>query len=251
MAVGNQAEMPFLDHLEELRWRILWSLVALAVGFGLAWWVIVKFEVLLAFQRHIETYLEGRRLVYTHPADPFRITMSASLALGTIFALPVIVYQLWSFLAPALYKHEKRVAIPVFAFGSVLFLCGVALSYFIILPLTLGFLYRIQQTGLDPMISYREYYDFAINMSLALGAIFELPIVILALSALGIVTPQMLVRMRRHAFVICLVGGAFITPGGDPFSLALLSAPLYLLYEFSVLVSAFVFRWRQRREARS
>src|SRR6185503_18078011 len=110
---GNNAEMPFLDHLEELRWRLVWALGALAVGVGVAFWAVNAFDILVVLERPILPYLQGRSLIVTHPADTFRITISASLALGVIFALPVILYQVWAFLSPALYSHEKKVAIPV------------------------------------------------------------------------------------------------------------------------------------------
>jgi sec-independent protein translocase protein TatC len=249
MGAGDNKEMPFLDHLEELRWRLLKSLAALAVGFVLAFWVVTKFDLFTLLQQPIAPYLHGRNLIYTHPADPFRISLSVALALGGIVALPVIVYQAWAFLSPALYTHEKKVVIPVVIAGAVLFLCGVALSFFIILPLTLRFLTGLQATGLDAMISVREYFDFAIGMSLALGAVFETPIAILALTALGLVTPQLLNRFRRHAAVICLVTSAFITPGQDPFSMLALAAPLYLLFEVSVIVSAVVYRRKMKRAA--
>jgi sec-independent protein translocase protein TatC len=250
MAANKQAEMPFLDHLEELRWRILWSLLAFVVGFVLAFVLATKYDVILLLQDPIRPYLEGRRLIVTHPADSFRLTLSVSIWMGVILATPVILYQLWSFLAPALYSHEKRVVIPIFFLGTILFLCGIALSYFVILPITLRFLFSIQAASLDMFISAREYFGFAIAMSLAMGAVFELPIVIIGLTAVGVVTPKFLQRFRRYAVVLCLVTAAIITPGGDPLSLLLLALPLYGLYEVSVIASAVVYRRKARRAAR-
>ncbi|MGH7711856.1 MAG: twin-arginine translocase subunit TatC, partial [Gemmatimonadaceae bacterium] len=190
-AKKNQAaEMPFLDHLEELRWRILWSLLAFIAGFVLAFVLSTKYNFFLLLEKPIAPYLEGRQLIVTHPADPFRLTLSVSIWLGLILALPVVLYQIWSFLSPALYSSEKRVVIPVFFFGTILFLCGIALSYFVILPITLRFLFSIQAASLDMMISAREYFGFAIAMSLAMGVVFELPIVIIGLTAVGVVTPM-------------------------------------------------------------
>jgi sec-independent protein translocase protein TatC len=152
-------------------------------------------------------------------------------------------------MSPALYPHEKKVVIPVL-FGMVaLFLAGIALSYFVVLPLTLGFLMSIESTALTPMISATEYFDFAIAMCLASGLVFEVPIAVLLLTALGLVTPAFLHRYRRHAIVICLVAAAFITPGGDPYSLMALAVPLYLLFELSVVVSHVAFRKRIKRKA--
>lgn len=247
-AKKGQAEMPFLEHLEELRWRIIWSLAAFIVGFAIAFTLSTKYNFILLLAQPVAPYLkEGQKLIVTHPADSFRITLSISIWLGLVLALPVVLYQLWAFLAPALYKHEKRVVIPVFFFGTILFLCGIALSYFVILPLTLHFLFSIQATSLDMLISAREYFGFAIAMSLAMGAVFELPILIIGLTAVGVVTPRFLQKFRRYAVVLCLIGSALITPGADPFSLLALALPLYGLYEVSVIASAVVHRRRTRR----
>lgn len=246
--LGNQAEMPFLEHLEELRWRILWSLLALLVGVGVAFWLLFRFDVILLLQQPILPFLNGNRLIYTHPADPFKITMSMAFALGAVFASPVVIWQVWGFLSPALYKHEKKVIIPVLIFGALLFLGGVSLAFFGIIPITLKMFYSIQTNSLTPMITAGAYFDFVVSLSLVLGAVFELPIAVLALTALGIVTPQFLNKFRRHATVICLVTSAFITPGQDPLSLLAIAIPLYLLYELSVVCSIVVYRRKQRRE---
>jgi sec-independent protein translocase protein TatC len=247
----NQSEMPFLDHLEELRWRIIWSLTALAVGVGIGFWVMMRFPIIELLLKPVQPYLGGKPLIITNPADSFRILMTSALILGTIIALPVILWHVWGFLSPALYAHEKRVVIPVLVLASVLFLAGIALSWLVILPLTLKFFTSIQPTGFEPLYAAKEYFGFATSMSLALGAVFELPIAVLALTWLGLVTPAMLNRFRRFAIVGSIVVAAFITPGQDPFSLFALTLPLYLLYEVSVGLSAIVDRRRKRREAES
>jgi sec-independent protein translocase protein TatC len=176
--------------------------------------------------------------------------MNLALILGTILASPVILWHVWGFLSPALYRHEKKVVIPVLVFAAVLFLAGVALSWFVILPLNLKVFASIQSASLEPMLSFREYFGFAMSMSLALGAVFELPIAVLALSALELVTPQMLKKFRRYAVVGAIVVSAFITPGQDPFSLLVMTGPLYLLYEVSVGASALVYRFKRRNAAK-
>jgi sec-independent protein translocase protein TatC len=246
--VGKQAEMPFLDHLEELRWRILRVLVAVVAGVVVAFSLLLKYDVILILERPILPYLNGNQLVYTHPADPFKITMSMAFALGAIFASPVIIWQVWGFLSPALYKHEKKVVIPVLVFGALLFLGGVSLAFFGIIPITLKMFYSIQTNSLTPMITAGSYFDFVVSLSLVLGAVFELPIAVLALTALGIVTPQFLNKFRRHATVVCLVTSAFITPGQDPLSLLAIAIPLYLLYELSVICSIVVYKRKMRRD---
>ena len=243
------AEMPFLDHLEELRWRILWSLLALLGGMIVAFVVVTRVDVIGFLQDPIQPYLQGRKLVYTHPGESFGIVMKVAFGVGLLLALPVIIYQTWAFLSPALYRHEKKVIIPAIAGAVLLFAVGVMIAYIAILPITLRFLLTFETKSLEPMITAAQYFGFAITMSLAFGAVFELPIVILGLTALGIVTPRMLRRFRRYAVILSMVAGALITPGGDLLSLALLTGPIYLLYEASILVAHVVYRRRENRIA--
>jgi sec-independent protein translocase protein TatC len=243
-------EMPFLDHLEELRKRLFWMAGSIVVGIGVAFYLLSKLDIIRLLERPILPLLNGQKLIYTAPGTSFKILLTTSLVLGILLALPVIVAQLWGFLSPALYKHEKRVIIPVLFAMVALFLAGVALSYFVVLPLTLKFLMSIESTSLTPMITATAYFDLAISMCLAFGLIFEVPIAVIALTALGIVTPQFLARYRRHAVLVCVVVAALITPGADPYSLFALTVPLYLLYELSVFVARFIFKGREKAEAR-
>ncbi|MDQ6827385.1 MAG: twin-arginine translocase subunit TatC [Gemmatimonadota bacterium] len=245
----EMAEMPFLDHLEELRWRIIWSLIALAVGIGVAFAVLLKFDIVLLLERPIAPYLNGHKLVYTHPGDPFSIYMTMSFSIGIFLALPVIVYQLWLFVSPALFKHEKRMVIPVILGAVFLFVSGVALSFFVVLPLAIPWLMGFQTASLEPMITASEYFGLAVSMSLAFGLCFELPIVILALAALGIVTPKFLNTYRRHAIVLCVIVGAFLTPGDLVWTTIAMAVPLYLLYEASVILTYGIERRRKKRLA--
>jgi sec-independent protein translocase protein TatC len=164
-------------------------------------------------------------------------------------ALPVVLYQAWLFLAPALHRHEKKVVLPVIIGAVFLFVCGAALAWWFVLPMTLRFLTSMGDEAFDQMISATEYFGFATSLVLAMGAVFELPIVILALSALGLVTPKLLSRFRRHALVGSYVVAAFITPGDAFFTSVILTVPLYLLYELSIALSWMVFRKRLRAEA--
>ncbi|MGZ8469107.1 MAG: twin-arginine translocase subunit TatC [Gemmatirosa sp.] len=243
------AEMPFLDHLEELRWRLVWSLAAFCVALVIAFTLVSQVDIIKWLEGPVLPFLGGRKLVYTNPGDPFGIVLNASFALGLLLASPVIGYQLWAFLSPALYKHEKRVIIPVLAGGVGLFLAGAALAFFVVLPFTLRFLLSFQSSAIEPMLTVSGYFDFAIGMAMAFGIVFELPIVILALTALGIITPKFLNTYRRHAVVLCIVGAAFVTPGADPTSLFALAIPLYFLFEMSVVLSTIIYRQRLRREA--
>jgi sec-independent protein translocase protein TatC len=243
------AEMPFLDHLEELRWRIIYSLAAVAITVGLSFWALYQFDVIKILARPIMPYLPpGQKLIYTHPTDSFMIYMTLSIVLGVIAASPVVVYQAWAFLAPALYNNEKKLVIPVAIGAAFLFLCGVSLSYFGVMPLALQWLLNFQTASMQPMISVREYFDFLFTMSLAFGIAFELPIVILVLTALGLVSPAFLRKYRRHAIVLCVFVGAFLTPGDLVWTTLAMAVPLYVLYELSILLSAIIYRRRQRDE---
>ena len=246
--MGSTAEMPFLDHLEELRWRIIWSLAAVVVGVGLAFVVVLKFNLLTWMQGPILPYLHGRRLVYTHPGDGFSILMQTAIIVGVVLALPVILYQAWSFLSPALHRHEKKIVVPVIVGAVVLFIIGAAMAWYFVLPMTLKFLSGLGDESFDQMITVSEYFGFVTSMVLAMGAVFELPIAILLLSALGLVTPQFLTKFRRHAVIASYVVAAIITPGDLFVTSVALMIPLYLLYELSIGLSWLVFRKRQKRE---
>lgn len=237
--------MPFLDHLEELRWRIIWSLGALILGLIAGFTIVVKGQLIRILQEPITPYLAGK-LIVTNPADPFSITLSVSLMVGIVLASPVIIYQVWAFLSPALHRHEKRVVIPVIVGAVALFVGGVALAWFWVIPMMLGFLMTFQMESLQPMITASGYFSFVTTLALTFGAAFELPVLILALAALGLVTPSFLSRFRPYALVLTFVVSAFVTPGDILLASLALTAPLYLLYELSVLLTTFIFRKRRR-----
>jgi sec-independent protein translocase protein TatC len=249
MADKGPAEMPFLDHLEELRWRLIWSLLALLVGVAIGFTLVLRFNLIDALQAPIAPYLKGTKLVYTHPGDAFSIALTTAFIVGTIIALPVIIYQVWGFLSPALYRHEKRIVIPLLVGAVALFAGGAAMAYFVILPVTLRFLLSFQTESLAPMITAADYFGFATTMALALGALFELPILVVGLTALGFVRPWMLTRWRKHALVLCWVAAAVVSPGDFIGTTLLMAGPLYLLYEVSIGLSTIVYRWQARREA--
>jgi len=246
--MGSSAEMPFLDHLEELRWRIIWSLAALVVGVCVAFFLVLKFNLLLWMQGPMLPYLHGRRLVYTHPGDGFSILLQTAIIVGVVIALPVIIYQVWAFLSPALYQKEKRIAVPVILGAVALFIAGAALAWYFVLPMALKFLSALGDEAFDQMITVSDYFGFVTSMVLAMGAVFELPIAILILSAIGLVTPRFLSKYRRHALLASYVGAAIITPGDLFVTSVALMVPLYLLYELSIGLSYLVYRKRKAAE---
>jgi sec-independent protein translocase protein TatC len=247
---SKSGEMPFLDHLEELRWRIIYSLIAVLVCVGIGLWLSIEFDAIGVLARPILPLIPEHKLVYTHPSEGFTVILNASITIGLVLAAPVILYQAWSFLAPALHRHEKRVALGVLYAGVGLFVSGAALAYFIVVPLALPWLFGFAGPSLVPLITAEDYFSFIFAMVLTFGISFELPIIILALAALGIVTPQFLTKYRRHAIVLIVIIGAFLTPGDMVWTTIALAVPLYGLYELSVLAAYVIYRRRARRQQR-
>jgi sec-independent protein translocase protein TatC len=245
--MGPLGEMPFLDHLEELRWRIFYALIAVFLGTVAGFLVVHYFGVLELLIRPAEFLLGDEGLKYFNPATPFFVTLKLALVVGIILAFPVVVYQVWAFLAPALKPEEKRVIVPSLYFGLVLFCAGVAMAYFVVLPLALAFLSGFQQAFLDPVIEVGEYLGFVTKLLIAFGVVFELPVVIMILSVLGLVTPRFLREKRRHAVVGIAAVAVMLTPG-DLASTVLMMGPMVVLYEISILLSAAIYRRRRARE---
>src|SRR5436309_5972 len=243
-----RGEMPFLDHLEELRWRILWSLVAILVGTIVGWWLLDKIDIIEVLKRPIAPYLPGGRLVFTSPAEPFMLTLKVAFALGCLVASPVVIYQIWAFLSPALYERERRLIIPALAVGVVLFLAGAIACYQWLLPAALKVLIGFQRSDLTAMITIDRYFGMAVPFVVGCGLVAELPLVVTILASLGIVTPQFLGRQRRYAIVIAAFLAAILTPP-DAVSMMLMLGPLLLLYELSIWCAWVASRRRARRIA--
>lgn len=247
--VQRRGEMPFLDHLEELRWRILWSLLALVICSVVGFVIVYYFGVLELLIRPIRPLLdEANRLKYFSPVDPFFITLKLALVVGIILAFPVIVYQVWGFLAPALERHERRVIIPSLYLGLVLFAAGVAMAYFVALPLSLIFLMGFQADYLEQSIEVGRYLGFVTRVLVAFGLVFELPVVVMILTALGLITPDGLRSKRRHAIVAITIVASMLSPGDVITVTVLMMAPLILLYEFGIVLSSTIHRRRERHQ---
>lgn len=248
MAGSSTGEMPFLEHLEELRWRLFKCALAVAIGVGVSFALLYskRIDIIGILAQPIKPFLH-QPLMVTHVGDLFDIVMDVSITMGVIAASPVIVWQIWGFLSPALYKHEKRVVIPALIVAALLFLAGMTLAFKYVIPVTLAFFMSFESDSVQTMQTVESYFSFVTSMCLAFGAVFEVPVVIALLSALGIIQPQYLIRFRRHALAGCLIAAALITPGGDPTSLTLLTIPLYLLYEGSIFISKIIAKRRQNR----
>src|SRR5712691_978850 len=228
---GSPGEMPFLDHLEELRWRILRSLGAVIVGFAIGLWAVQRLQLVNVLKRPIAPYLTGGKLVVTSPTDPVMIVFKLGFLVGLVLASPIILWQVWAFLAPALYAREKKALVPALFAGSALFLTGSVLAYLFVVPQALRVLFSFQTEAIQPFITYDAYFDFVLQVVLALGLSFELPLIIIILAWLGIVGTAELNRFRRYAVVLSFIAGAVLSPGTDLVSMVMMTIPLLLLYE--------------------
>jgi sec-independent protein translocase protein TatC len=237
-------EMPFLDHLEELRWRILWSVLAILAGTVAGYILVDRMNAMQLLIEPINPFLDGGKLKYLSPTDPFFITIKLSILAGLVLASPIVIYQVWAFLAPALLPSEKRVIIPALYMGVVLFLIGVVMAYEIVLPMTLRFTMSFQTKFLEQSIVIGPYMAMVTRLLLGFGIVFELPVVILILSALGLVTPEFLASKRRHAIAGITVLAAVLTPGDVITVTIMMMLPLVLLYELSIVLSRLVVRRR-------
>jgi sec-independent protein translocase protein TatC len=239
-------DMPFLDHLEELRMRILRSLGAIVLGFGVGLWAVQQLDVLTRLKEPIARYLPTGRLVFTSPTEPLMIVLKLGFVVGLVLASPAIIWQIWAFLSPALYERERKMVVPALVAGLLLFLTGAALGYIFVVPQAVKVFFSFQSEALQPMITYGAWFGFVLQIVLALGISFELPLVIIMLAALGVVTPSGLHRFRRFAVVGAFVAGAVLSPGADIFSMLMMTAPLLLLYEVGVAGAVVIHRRRLR-----
>src|SRR3954469_2814209 len=249
--MGAAGEMPFLDHLEELRHRILRSLAAVVVGCGLGLWLVQRFQLVSVLKEPIAPYLTGGKLIVTSPTEPVMIVLKLGLLVGLVLASPVILWQTWAFLAPALYQREKRALVPSLFVGLGLFLTGAGLAYRFVVPQALRVLFSFQSEAIAPFITYDAYFSFVLQVTLALGLSFELPLIIIILSWLGVVGPAELNRFRRYAIVLAFFAGAVLSPGTDVLSMAMMTLPLLLLYEVGFAGSLILQRRRRRSERES
>lgn len=249
--VEGEHGQPLVEHLTELRNRIIWSLVAAGVGIagGLALVPPILRDILLP-QAAAITEKAGGQLILFGPTEVFSIYLRLGVWSGLIMASPIIMYQAIAFVVPALLPHERRMLFGLLPAGLLLFGGGVAFGYFVLLPATLRFLLLVAGMFGTPLtMTPTHYINLVVGICLPLGITFELPVVVWILASLGIVGPSLLRRMRRFAILAIFVLAAIISPGTSPIDQALMAAPLLVLYEVSILIAAVVTRRRARREA--
>ena len=231
--------MPFLDHLEELRWRLVKSLGSILLGAAITFFFIdALIDLLIRPTHNLSTPMD---LQVLKVQGMFMIKWGIALIGGVVLAIPVLTFQLWKFIAPGLYLNEKKYAAPLIIFTYLSFLIGLIFAYTVMIPFSLEFFTSVGMTGIDNNFSINYYFNFITWLMIGSGFIFELPVLVFILSVIGLLTPAFMSHYRRHSAVVILVLSAFITPP-DPVSLVLMSIPLLGLYELSIGVSWLVNR---------
>lgn len=243
---ANPAEMPFLSHLIELRDRLLRSVLA----------ILIIFLGLFPFSEELYTFLasplmaylpEGSSMVAIEVATPFLTPLKLSLIAAIFLAIPWLLYQLWSFVAPGLYKHEKQLAVPLMVSSSILFYAGMLFAYYVVFPLVFGFFVSVLPEGVQMATDISRYLDFVLKMFFAFGVAFEVPVFTVLLVWTGMVTPDQLVAKRPYIIVSTFIVGMVLTPP-DVFSQTLLAVPMWMLFELGVVASRVVLKHKEARE---
>jgi sec-independent protein translocase protein TatC len=244
-AVTERAELPgmsLMEHLEELRRRIVHSAIYLAVGFLVAW----------AFHDRLVGFIQaplvkiGKNLVFTHPMDPLNLDLQVSLLGGAILASPFILFQVWLFIAPGLYQKERRFVVPFMAATVGLFLAGAAFGYFYVLPSAIQILIVGFGHDFTPMVTIDDYSTFFLSIILGLGISFEMPILIFFLALFGIVSPRFLLKNMRYAILAVFIVAAVICPSPDPWTMCIYAIPMLALYLIGIGVAWWVHPSRRR-----
>lgn len=238
-AYDPQQGQTLTDHLTELRIRLIKSFWAI-IGFSVICWIFN--EEIFAFVRDpILPLLPSGGLIFTSPSDKFMVSVKLAILGGVVFSCPVWLYQVWRFVAPGLYKHERKYGLLFIGSGTALFAVGLGFAYFLAIPTALKFLLEFGGATDKPLITIKEYMSFFMTMTLVFGAAFELPLVIVILGAMGILSQETLRKNRRYAVVILAIMSALLTPP-DVLSMAVLLVPMWALFEISVLIVGIVAR---------
>ena len=252
--MSDEGRMPFLAHLEELRKRLIVSFSAIGVAFILAF--NIREYCLRLLQWPLSTdIIVGRKFPFVlfqdkppiakltalGPAETLWTHFKVAFIVGTMLAIPVVLYQIWKFIEPGLLPKEKRFALPFVVLSTISFFIGVAFCFFIVLPMAMQFLLTFDPS-IQQMPRFGEYVDFTLKFLLAFGAIFELPLAITIAARLGMVTPQFLSRNRKYAILLNFVVAAILTPTPDVFNQALMALPMCVLYEIGILAARVVAR---------
>jgi sec-independent protein translocase protein TatC len=239
--------MSLVEHLTELRDRLLRSIGAVLLAFlSLIWFANPIYQFV---SEPLRRFLpEGATMIATQVASPFLAPFKLTLIVAALAAMPYVLYQAWAFVSPGMYQHEKRFAVPLLVSSVFLFYAGVAFAYFVVCPMVFGFFTSVSPEGVSVMTDINSYLDFVLTMFFAFGFAFEVPVATVLLVWTGITTPEALVAKRPYIVVGCFVLGMLLTPP-DVFSQTMLAVPMWMLFEAGVVASRAVVREREAREA--
>jgi sec-independent protein translocase protein TatC len=242
-------KMSFLEHLEELRSRLVRMVVALSVGFAICWGFREQIFTMMTAPLRKAGFKD--QFIFTSPAEALLLYMKMAFFVGIFVASPYILWEIWAFIAPGLYRHEKMYAIPFVLFGSLFFVAGAAFGHFFLFPITFQFLGQFGGPDIRFMPKIDEYYSFYSWFLLGLGLVFQIPVIIFVLARIGLVTPRLLLKGWKWAVVASFVIAAFITPTPDMVNQTALALPMIALYFLGVGVAAFFGRARRKDLAAS
>jgi sec-independent protein translocase protein TatC len=229
-------KMSFLEHLDELRRRLVYAIISVAVGFLVALFFIDR--IFGFVMRPLQEILpNGGRLVYTEPTEAFLLQLKVAALAGLVMAAPLVIWQLWLFIAPGLYANEKRFAVPFVFFSSLSFVGGAAFSHFIVFPTAWAFLAGFTTDYMEFLPKISSTFGLYSKMLLAFGLIFQMPVLVFALSRMGVVTAGFLARHTKYAILVIFIVAAVISPTGDPVNQALMAVPMVALYGVSILIA--------------
>jgi sec-independent protein translocase protein TatC len=231
MARTVDDRMPFMEHLGELRVRIVRSLIAILIGLVIAF---PASQYILDFLSR-PILATGNTLVFLAVTEAFWVKMKIALFAGLFLASPAILWQVWRFVAPGLHTHEKKYAVPFVVIGSLLFIGGGAFALLVVTPGAVAFLLSYAGPGLQPMISIGSYIDFLLKFTLAFGAVFEVPLAMTVAARVGLVTAKTFARHRKYAVLGAFVAAAILTPTPDMINQSLMAGPIIVLYEVGIL----------------
>ncbi|HJX34450.1 MAG TPA: twin-arginine translocase subunit TatC [Desulfatiglandales bacterium] len=233
--MNNDKKQPFLSHLEELRERLIKSFIAVGVGCVIGY--IFKEELFNLLLWPLKDLLpEGEGLIFTGLTEMFFTYLKTAFIAGILFASPVVFYQIWMFIAPGLYQHEKRYIIPFVFFSTVLFVGGALFGYFIVFPMGFKFFLGYSNEYIQALPSVKKYFSISYKLLLAFGIVFQLPLLIFFMSKMGVVTVDFLRRRRPFAVLAAFIIGAILTPP-DIISQFMMAVPLIILYEIGIIVA--------------
>ena len=243
----TEEKMPFTSHLEELRTRIVRIMIAAAIGFGVCWYFKEWLFQIITRPLH-QVLPPNSYMIYTSLPEAFFNYMKISFYASLFLTSPYILYQLWKFISPGLYKTEKKYMLPFVISSTILFICGILFGYYLALPPAFGFFVEFSSDFLKPMLSLREYLSFSLKLLLAFGLSFELPVVIFFLAKIGVVNSKMLSRNRRYAILIIFIAAAILTPSPDAITQIIMAVPLMGLYEIGIIVAKLAEKKRPKEE---